>query len=104
MESLKKVIEFGERCAALPKKRHFNSALYTSVTQVCQILVEGAQTLLPMEQERFTSLETESCQDISEELGQCPEIHELKDQMVDTVRKVYKDISETNRTFNEVSQ
>ncbi|MCY4501612.1 MAG: hypothetical protein OXE57_08640 [Alphaproteobacteria bacterium] len=63
LDSLEKVIEHGNRCIALPKKRYFRQPHYDDHQKACRILKDTAEALLPLEEKRLNVLATKSCSD-----------------------------------------
>ena len=94
IDSLKKTIQFANRCLALPKKRHFRSNYYKDYREACQILKNGAIALLPLEQKRLTLLTVTSC---SGDLPQCSEYAEIKNKIISIIQQT---TSAINTIFN----
>lgn len=78
IDSLNQTIEMAERCASLPKKRHFQPGYYQKITAYCRLLKETAETLLPLERERLHLLNIESCK---RDLPKCKDYDELTDKI-----------------------
>ena len=92
IDSLNKMIEFADVCLALPRKRHFHPITYEETKEECRVFKEAAQALLPLERERLTLLNSESC---SNDLIQCDEYTKLfEDEMVPVISHVKSDIRE----------
>ena len=91
IDSLEQMIKFADQCLALPPKRHFQSEAYGKVKAGCQVLKEAATALLPLEQERLVLLDTDSC---SDDLPQCSQYYEIKDEMLPIIRQASSEINE----------
>ena len=89
LDSLNKMIAFADECLALPRKWHFNPITYEKTKAECRVLKEAAQALLPLERERLTLLNTESC---SDDLIQCLEHREVKSDIITIIRQANSDI------------
>ncbi len=74
LDSLGKVIEHGNRCTALPKKRYFRQPHYNDIQHACRLLKDTAEDLLPLEEKRLDLLATKSC---SEDILKCREHKKL---------------------------
>ena len=91
IDSLSNVIEFANRCIALPKKSHFITQYYKNYQKACQILKDLAETLMPMELEALTLLATESC---GKDLPNCQEYDELTDRQASLIRQAESELGE----------
>ena len=89
LDSLEKMIAFADVCLNLPRKRHFNPITYKKTKAECQVLKETAQALLPLERERLTLLNEDSC---SDDLPQCLEHQEVKSGIISIIRQANSDI------------
>ena len=74
LESLENVIEFANRCIALPKKNYFRQPHYNDTQKICRILKDAAEALLPLEEKRLELLANESCR---RDVLKCQEHNEL---------------------------
>ena len=102
-DSLEKTIEHAETCLSLPKKDYFSERDYKAHQSACQVLKDGAQTLLPLEGERLSLLNKRSCRDT---LPYCQEYDDLVDgKMIPIIRDAYDELevifSELNRFLAE---
>ena len=61
LDSLKKTVEHGNRCTALPKKRYFRQPHYNDIQKACRLLKETAEVLRPLEEKRLNFLAIKSC-------------------------------------------
>jgi len=93
IDSLRKTIQFADRCLALPKKDHFRSDYYKDYREACQILKDRAIALLPLEQRRLTLLTVEACRrDIlkcSEYDGVINEMISINKQATSKINKIF---------------
>ena len=87
LDSLNKMIEFADECLKLPRKRHFNPITYKKTKAECRVLKEAAQALLPLERERLTLLNTESC---NSDIFQCEEYNEILNKIIPIVHQANK--------------
>ena len=83
LESLENVIEFANRCIALPKKSYFRQSNYKDTQKICRILKDAAKALLPLEEKRLELLANESCR---RDVLKCQEHNELFNG---TMRSIY---------------
>ena len=91
IDSLSNIIEFANRCIALPNKPHFISQYYKGYQRACQILKDVAETLMPMELEALTLLATESC---GKDLPNCQEYEELTDRQSSLIDQAESELGE----------
>ncbi len=91
IDSLSNIIEFANRCIALPNKNHFNPSYYIGYQKACQILKDVAETLMPMELEALTLLATESC---GKDLPNCQEYDELTDRQSSLINQAESELGE----------
>ena len=91
IDSLSNIIEFANRCIALPKKSHFMTEYYKAYQKACQILKDVAETLMPMELEALTLLATESC---GKDLPNCQEYDELTDRQSSLENQAHSELGE----------
>ena len=74
LDSLERTIERAEICASLPKKVYYKSLYYSQVTEYCKMTKRIAGELLPLERERLTLLQDQSC---AQDIEQCSEYQEV---------------------------
>ena len=74
IDSLEKTIEHAGRCANLPRKSHFKHLLYKKTIFYCRVMEEYARELLPLERERLTILNNQSC---ARDIEQCTKYREV---------------------------
>ena len=91
--SLKLAIEYGDKCAGLPMKRHFKPDYYSRYTTACRIIADLSRELLPLEYKRRHLLqETHPC---GEDLPKCAEYYELTKKMDALIDEAYKELDKT---------
>lgn len=95
LDSLERTIERGEICASLLKKAYYQSLYYSQATEYCKMTKRIAEELLPLERERLTLLEDQSC---AQDVEQCSEYQEVSfEKIKPLVQKFY---AETKRIFD----
>ena len=74
LDSLEKTIEHAGRCANLPRKQHFKYIRYKKTISYCRVMKEYAKQLYPLEKERLTLLNNQSC---ARDVEQCAKYQDL---------------------------
>ena len=64
IDSIKKMVQFSERCMSLPYKPYFNRTFYNGVRTICERYKSLGEALLPLEKERLEEISENSCKDI----------------------------------------
>ena len=91
LDSLEQTIEKAEICANLPKKAHFQSLYYSQVTEYCAIIKRISAELLPLERERLTLLQDQSC---AQDIEQCSEYQEVFFKKIKPlIQEYYKELA-----------
>ena len=83
LDSLNNVIRYAGECAGLAQKAHFNVALYKAVVQLCPIMKNKAELLIPLEEKRQEISRQSHCQDLNE--NNCPEYYEAHEEIYDVM-------------------
>ncbi len=97
-DSLKKTLHYAERCLALPKKPHFDPALYRENKAACQVLKDVTHELLPLEDKRLFYLGQYSCRANS---SNCDGYSEVEDEINFVIEQ---GIAELRKIFNSTAQ
>ena len=74
LDSLEKTIEHARRCTSLPRKNHFKSLRYKQTTTYCRVMKEYTKQFYPLEKERLTLLNNQSC---ARDVEQCTKYQDL---------------------------
>ena len=91
--SLKSVIEYGDKCAGLPMKRHFKPDFYSDYTTACRIIADLARELLPLEYKRRHLIQDDH--PCAKDLPECAEYDELEKKMEALIEEAYKELDKT---------
>ena len=83
--SLEAVIEYATECVNTPPKNHFKPEKYEVTIKACQILLDEAIALKPLEEQRLEVLRRKKCS--REGLLNCEAYKTLKDKMLDIIRE-----------------
>ncbi len=88
-DSLKKVIEFSNRCIHLPEKPYFRGDYHTNYKNACRLLKDTAEKLLPLEEKRLDLLGLESC---AGDLPTCAEYEELDKKAISIYKQFQSEL------------
>ena len=86
LDSLSRTVKFANQCINLPQKYYFDTVDYTVYKDACRILKIIALELQPLQEQRLSILNQEFCEDILD----CPEYHELENQISEFTSKGFK--------------
>ena len=86
LDSLSRTVEFANQCINLPQKYYFDTVDYTVYKAACRILKKLALEFQPLQEQRLSILNQKSCEDILD----CPDYHELENQMTEFIRKGFE--------------
>ena len=98
VDSLKKMVQFSERCMSLPYKPYFNRTFYNGVKTICERYKNLGEALLPLEEEFLKESVESACKDVQSPSCKMEAINEdimaLSDDIYEkntaTERKIYQ--------------